>query len=389
VNAAQRLNRIPPYPFAALDRAAQEARARGTDVISLGIGDPDLAEPPEFLESVLRATYDAAHHLYPPYAGTARLRAAAAAHYARRFGVTLDPERQVLGLIGSKEGLAHLIWAMVDPGDRCLVPTPAYPVYRAQCLLAGGEPVDLPLRADRGFVPDLEAVPPQDLERARLLFVNYPNNPTGAVADLEFYRRAVAFCRAHDLLLVSDAAYVETVLDGPPPPSVLQVQGADAVAVEFYSLSKPFSLTGARVAVAVGNDEALAALAAVKANTDSGQWVPLQDAATELLSRPQAMAAYVAEANAVYRERRRRAVNALAGIGIDTFDTRATFYVWAKVPGGMDDGAFAARLVMESGVLVSPGRAFGDGGAGWFRISLTVDDDRLDEALERLARWRP
>lgn len=386
MRAASRLSRIPPYPFAALDRAAAKARQAGVDVISLGIGDPDLTEPEGFVEAVREAARDPEHHRYPPYAGTGRFREAVASHYKRRFHVNLDPERQVLGLIGSKEGLAHLIWAMVDAGDRCLVPTPAYPVYRAQCLLVGAQPVDLPLRPEAGFLPDFESLSADQLERARLLFVNYPNNPTGAVASREFYERAVAFCRDHDILLVSDAAYVETSFEGPPQPSALEVEGASDVTVEFYSLSKPLSLTGGRLAAAVGQPQALAALGALKANVDSGQWTPLQTAAAQVLEHPRRFEAYVREANDKYRDRRRRCVAALRAFGLDVHPTPATFYVWVRVPKGEDDGAFATDLLAQTGVLVTPGSAYGEGGRGWFRISLTVADDRLDEALVRLGR---
>ncbi|MDI3299204.1 MAG: LL-diaminopimelate aminotransferase [Bacillota bacterium] len=385
---ASRLEQIPPYLFAELDRQRQEAVARGVDVIDLGIGDPVDPAPPRVVERLAEAARDPAAHRYPSYEGSPRFRRAVAGWYRRRFGVELDPARQVMALIGSKEGLAHLIWAYAGPGDAVLVPDPAYPVYRVQTLLAGAEPWTLPLERGRGFLPDLEAVPAEVARRAKLLFLNYPNNPTAAVAGLDFWEEAVAWAREHDVLLVSDAAYVENTFDGFRAPSVLQVPGATDCAVEFYSLSKPFNMTGWRIAAAVGNAEALAALGRVKTNLDSGQFTAVQEAAVAALE--EVGEPFVARMNEIYRRRRDRAVAALVRAGLAVEPSRGSFYLWVPTPGGEPAAAFAARLFRETGVLVAPGSAYGAKGEGFFRISLTVPDDRLEEAMRRIEEgFRP
>lgn len=385
VQPARRLGRIPPYLFAELDRMQAEAAARGVDVISLGIGDPDQPTPPHIVEALQKAAADPANHPYPSYAGSRRFRQAVASWFQGRFGVPLDPEGEVLALIGSKEGLAHVIWAYVDPGDVVLVPDPGYPVYKAHTLLAGGEPYILPLREERGWLPDLEQVPAQVARRAKLLFLNYPNNPTGAVATLDFYRQAVEFARTYDLLLIQDAAYTEVGEPGYRAPSILQAEGARDVALEFHSLSKPFNMTGWRIGFAVGRADLLRPLATLKTNTDSGQFTAIQEAAVVALERtPPAWFQRLAE---LYEARKQRVLETLAEVGIAAARPRATFYIWARVPERFaSDGDFAAFLLREAGVVVSPGSAYGDHGAGYFRISLTVPDHRLAEAMERLRR---
>ena len=385
VQPARRLERIPPYLFAELDRMQAEAAARGVDVISLGIGDPDQPTPPHIVEALQRAAADPANHPYPSYAGSRRFRQAVARWFEGRFGVRLDPEGEVLALIGSKEGLAHVIWAYVDPGDVVLVPDPGYPVYKAHTLLAGGEPYVLPLREDRGWLPDLDQVPADVARRAKLLFLNYPNNPTGAVATPEFYRQVVDFARTHDVLVIQDAAYTEVGEPGYRAPSILQTEGARDVALEFHSLSKPFNMTGWRIGFAVGRADLLRPLATLKTNTDSGQFNAIQEAA--IVALEQTPPAWFERLARLYEDRKQKVLATLAQVGIAASRPRATFYIWARVPERFgSDGDFAAFLLREAGVVVSPGSAYGDHGAGYFRISLTVPDHRLDEAMERLRR---
>ena len=385
VQPARRLERIPPYLFAELDRMQAEAAARGVDVISLGIGDPDQPTPPHIVEALQRAAADPANHPYPSYAGSRRFRQAVARWFEGRFGVRLDPEGEVLALIGSKEGLAHVIWAYVDPGDVVLVPDPGYPVYKAHTLLAGGEPYVLPLREDRGWLPDLDQVPADVARRAKLLFLNYPNNPTGAVATPEFYRQVVEFARTHDVLVIQDAAYTEVGEPGYRAPSILQTEGARDVALEFHSLSKPFNMTGWRIGFAVGRADLLRPLATLKTNTDSGQFNAIQEAA--IVALEQTPPAWFERLARLYEDRKQKVLATLAQVGIAASRPRATFYIWARVPERFgSDGDFAAFLLREAGVVVSPGSAYGDHGAGYFRISLTVPDHRLDEAMERLRR---
>lgn len=382
---ASRLEKVPPYLFAELDRKRDEARARGVDVISFGVGDPDLPTAPSAVAALQREASNPEWGRYPPYEGLKSFRSAVAGYYGRRFGVDLDPMSEVVTVIGSKEGLSHLIWAYVGPGDVAIVPDPAYPVYQVQTLLAGGEPYTLPLREENGFLPVLSDIPAEILQRAKLLFVNYPNNPTGAVADLGFFEEAVAFCRQHDILLVSDAAYVEMTF-GEKAPSVLEVPGAKDLAVEFYSLSKPFNMTGWRLGAAVGSADALAALGVVKGNTDTGQFGAVQKAGEAALSEhPEA---FFARMNAVYARRFELLVGGLRKLGWDVRAPRGTFYLWARVPGSCDDAAFAAHLLETAGIVVAPGTGYGEAGRGFVRFSLTVGEDRIEEALGRLAAFQ-
>jgi LL-diaminopimelate aminotransferase len=385
VRTAQRIARIPPYLFAELDRKRAALAARGVDVINLGIGDPDQPTYEPIVDRLCVEARRPEHHRYPAYEGAPEFRRAAAAYLARRFGVPLDPDREVMALIGSKEGLAHVVWAFVDPGDVALVTDPGYPVPRVHTLLCGGVPYDLPLRPDR-FLPDLGAVPRDVAERARILFLNYPNNPTAAVADLAFFEEAVAFCRRHDVLLVHDAAYAEITFDGYRAPSVLQVPGARDVALEFHSLSKPFNMTGWRIGFAAGSAEAIRALGIVKTNTDSGPFTAVQMAAAFALTEiPEERIAATCE---LYRRRRDLMVDALRAAGIDASPPRGTFYLWCPVPPGEDSATFAERLLEETGVLVTPGPGYGRQGEGFFRITLTAPDERLEEAARRIRRWR-
>ena len=386
VRVAQRVIDVPPYLFAALDRRKAEVAARGIDVIPLGIGDPDLPTPASVVASMQAAAANPANHRYPDYAGSAAFRQAAAAYMARRFAVTLNPagapDGEVLGLIGAKEGLAHLIWAFVDPGDVVLCPDPGYPVYATHTRFCGGQPYWLPLRADHGFLPDLEAIPPEVCRKAKILFLNYPNNPTAATADLAFFERAVAFCHRHEILLAHDNAYAEIGYEGYRAPSVLEVPGAREVAIEFHSLSKPFNMTGWRIGFACGNARAVAALGIVKNNTDSGPFTAVQDAAiTALELGPEVLAGQIA----VYQRRRDTMVRALRAAGIATPSPRATIYLWCPVPEGETSEGFSGRLLEDAGVFVTPGTGYGACGEGFFRISLTCPDARLEEAARRIA----
>ncbi len=383
---ADRLATVGPYLFFELDQKAAAARARGVDVINLGIGDPDLPTPEPIVDALIAGVRDPATHRYPDYRGAAVFREAVAGFYARRFGVALDPADQVLGLIGSKEGISHLTWAVVGPGDVVLVPEPAYPVYAVQARMAGATVFPLPLTAARGFLPDLAAIPSDVWQRAKLLWINYPNNPTGAVADRAFLDEAVARCRQHDVLLASDLAYSEVGYGGYRAPSVLEIPGAGEVAVEFFSLSKPYRMTGWRLAAAVGRADALAALAVVKTNTDSGQFTAIQRAGVRALAPDQDAA--VAEAVAVYQRRRDLAVAALRAAGFDPPTPAATFYLWVPTPGGVSARDTAARVLEEAGVVLTPGSAYGAAGEGYVRLSLTASDARLEEACARIANLR-
>ena len=382
MRAARRLDLIPPYLFAELEKKRDALRSRGVDVIDLGIGDPDLPTPGHVVEALARAAADPSTHRYPSYQGDPSFRRAAARWFAGRFGVEPDPDTEVLGLIGSKEGLAHIIWAFVDPGDVVLVPNPGYPVYRVHTLLSGGEPYDLPLLRERGFLPDLDVVPADVARRAKLMFLNYPNNPTGAVADLDFFRQAVEFARRYDILICHDAAYTEVTFDGYVAPSILQVPGAREVAVEFHSLSKPFNMTGWRIGFAVGSAEALRALGRIKTNTDSGQFTAIQRAAAAaLLETPEEWRRGMLE---TYRRRRDLMVDALRQAGLEVEAPRGSLYIWAPVPPGYTSAAFAEAVLEKTGVVIPPGTGYGSYGEGYFRISLTAPDDRLAEAARRL-----
>jgi LL-diaminopimelate aminotransferase len=375
----ERVRNLPPYLFAELDKKVAAKRASGADVISLGIGDPDLPTPRHVVEALQEAAEDPTTHQYPSYYGLPAFRKAVADFYERRFGVALDPETEVQPLIGSKEGLAHLCLAFVDPGDEALVPDPGYPVYAIGTQLAGGRAVSMPLRASNGFVPDFGEVVPT--ERTKLLWLNYPSNPTAATTDASFFEEAVAFAMRHDLLLCHDAAYSEITFDGYVAPSVLEVPGAKDVAIEFGSLSKTYNMTGWRVGYAVGSAEAIQALATVKTNLDSGIFNAVQRAAIAALNGPQD---HVEMMRTVYQKRRDTVVAALAEIGVAVEPPLGSIYVWVPVPAGKASAGFAAELLEEAAVVVAPGTGYGPNGEGFVRFSLTVGDERLEEAMRRI-----
>lgn len=382
---ANRLGKFPPYVFAALDNRIKTLRAQGVDVIRLDIGSPDLPPPPAIIDALADAARQPGNHGYPSFAGTPALRRAMAAYYIRRFGVELDPETEVLPLIGSKEGIAHLALAWLDAGDVALVPDPGYPVYGMGALIAGAEPYPVPLLEDNEYLPDLDALPDAVVQRARLLWLNYPNNPTGATADLAFFERAVAFARRHDLLLCHDAPYCDVGFDGYQAPSLLQIPGAREVAVEFNSLSKSHNMAGWRIGMAVGNARVLAALLQVKSNVDSGIFQGVQAAAVAALTGDQA---WIRERNTIYQARRDLVLEGLRQMGLRAATPQAGLYVWAATPAGVTAAAFAERLLVQTGVSVTPGSAFGAHGEGYFRISLGTATERLLEAIRRLHHSR-
>ncbi|HEC34533.1 MAG TPA: aminotransferase class I/II-fold pyridoxal phosphate-dependent enzyme [Chloroflexi bacterium] len=385
MHIAERLGNLPPYVFAAIGRQVQALQEKGVDVIRLDIGSPDLPPPAAVVETLYRSARDPHNHGYGGFFGQPALRKAIADYYSRRFGVELDPESEVLPLIGSKEGIFHLPMAFVDAGDVVLAPDPGYPTYRVSTQLVDGELYLMPLLAEDGFLPDLNAIPGEVLARARVLWLNYPNNPTTAVAADEFFRRAVDFAREHDILLAHDNPYAETAWDGYVPPSLLQVPGAREVAVEFNSLSKTYHMAGWRVGMVVGNAEVIGALARLKTNVDSGLFRAVQNAAVTALSTTDE--AWLVERNETYRVRRRAVTEALDRMGLWYAPSSATLYVWTRVPGGMMSARFASDLLEGAGVSLAPGTAFGPHGEGYVRISLVQPVARLEEAMARWKQW--
>ena len=380
---AQRLEQLPPYLFAEIDKKKQEALKRGMDLINLGIGDPDLPTPPHIVRRLQEAATNPQHHQYPSYEGMLSFRQAVADWYRRRFGVTLDPETEVLSLIGSKEGIGHLPLAFLDPGDVALIPNPGYPVYQAGTVFAGGVPYPMPLLKENGFLPDLDAIPTDIVKKAKILWLNYPNNPTGASASQEFLAQAVAFARRHRLILAHDAAYSEIAFDGYRPGSILAVEGAQEAAIEFHSLSKTYNMTGWRIGFAVGCAEVLAGLGQIKTNLDSGIFQAVQEAGVEALTGPQEC---IEQMRKVYQERRDVLVEGLLGLGYAVEKPRASFYVWIGVPKGFRSTGFCAHLLSQAGIVTTPGVGFGKYGEGYIRAALTVDVSRIREAVERLRR---
>jgi len=382
---ADRLNRVPMYVFASLGARIRKLQAEGLDVIRLDIGSPDMPPPDFIIEALHQSAQNPRHHGYAGYFGTPALRQAIADYYARRFGVELDAATEIQPLIGSKEGIVNMALAWLDPGDLALVPDPGYPSYRMGAYLAGAETYTLPLLAENDFLPDLDAIPDDVADRARLLWLNYPNNPTGAVAPLEFLERAVAFAQKHDLLICHDAPYTEICFDGYQAPSLLQVPGAKEVAIEFNSLSKSHNMAGWRVGMAVGNAKAIGALLQVKSNIDSGIFRPIQDAAVAALNGDQS---WLAKRNAVYQQRRDMILDMLKEVGIRARCPKASLYIWAETPPGYTSAAFADKLLREAGVSMTPGTAFGQHGEGYLRISLGQDTERIREALDRLREFK-
>ncbi len=382
---ADRLDELPPYLFVEIDRRKAEAVDTGRDVIDFGVGDPDLPTPGFIIDRLSEAARRPLNHRYAPGRGKASFRQACAAFMRSRFGVKVDPDTQVTALIGSKEGIGHLPLAVLNPGDTALIPDPGYPVYTAATIFAGGVPHAIPLTAEGGWLPDFDTVAAALPDRTKLLFLNYPNNPTGAVADREFLEGAIRFARRREILVAHDAAYSELYFDTPPP-SILQVDGGLEHGVEFHSLSKTFNMTGWRIAFAVGEPNVIAALAKVKDNFDSGAFGAVQDAAVTALQYHDDPA--VRAVVDVYRERRDVVVAGLRAAGVEVQPPKASFYVWFKCPEGYTSMEFAARVLTEADLVVIPGRGFGRAGEGYARIALTVGLGRTREAMERFGRIR-
>jgi LL-diaminopimelate aminotransferase len=382
---SRRLERIPPYLFAQLEGKIAAKRAAGVDVISLGIGDPDTPTYPPIVAAAQQAVADPSTHTYPTNRGRSEFLQAVAGFYARRFGVPLDPDTEVMAAIGAKECIFNLNLAFLDPGDVALASDPGYPVYTGGPLLAGAEPVLMPLEPELGFAPDLEAIATEHLERARLLFVNYPNNPTGAVAPPGLFERLVELARAHDILIVHDNAYSETTFDGYVAPSFLATPGAKEVGIEVFSLSKGYNMTGWRCAAIVGNAQVISHYWHLKSNVDSGNFEAVQLAGAAALAP--AVDAEVRAMNAVYQRRRDLVCEALAQAGVEVTPPKGSIYIWAPIPSGFDSAAAYCEYVLEqAAVVVSPGGAYGRSGEGYFRISLTTPDERLIEAVDRIRR---
>jgi LL-diaminopimelate aminotransferase len=381
---ADRLAAVPPYLFAAIDKAKAEVAAQGVDIISLGIGDPDMPTPDFIIDTLCEAARKPRNHQYPSYVGMPEFRAAVSGWYKERFNVDLDSEREVVSLIGSKEGIAHFPLAYVNPGDLVLIATPNYPVYGISCAFCGGEVQYLPLLEENGFLPDLDAIDADTWKRARIIYLNYPNNPTAAMADRAFYEKLIEKCREFGVIVVHDAAYTEMYYNPDNKPlSILEIPGGREVAIEFHSLSKTYNMTGWRVGMAVGNAGLVAGLGKVKENVDSGIFQAVQEAGIAALQKGEPFAE---QYRRVYRERRDVVVKALTKAGIDCQVPEATFYVWSKVPHGRSSQEFVTDVLKRTGVVVTPGNGFGDPGEGYFRISLTVDSERLEEAVSRISK---
>jgi LL-diaminopimelate aminotransferase len=380
---AERLGQLPAYLFQEIDRLKAELIAKGVDVINLGVGDPDLPTPGHIIRKLQETAEDPSTHQYPSYSGMNDFRISVAGWYQRRFGVTLDPLGEVLTLIGSKEGIAHFPLAFINPGDLALIPTPAYPVYHAATLFAGGESYFVPLVREHNFLPDLDAIPPDTARRAKVMFINYPNNPTGATADVAFYENVLAFARQYDLIVCHDAAYSEMAFDGYRPMSFLEITGAKEVAIEFHSLSKTYNMTGWRLGFAVGNAKLIEGLGQVKSNIDSGAFNAVQWAGIAALEEDQEC---VRAMQRTYQERRDVLIAGLRRAGLDPMVPKATFYVWCPTPPGYTSSAFTSLLLTECGIVTTPGSGFGAPGEGYIRLALTVDKERIAEAVERVRK---
>jgi LL-diaminopimelate aminotransferase len=383
INKARRIKELPPYLFAEIDRRKREAMARGVDLIDLGVGDPDIPTPAAVVEKLAESASKPPNHRYPSSAGMPEFREAVANWYKARFNIKLDPVKEVVSLIGSKEGIGNMAVAFVDPGDAVLVASPCYPVYYIGTSFCGGKNYFLPLKKENQFLPDLDSVPAEVARQAKLLWINYPNNPTAAVAERDFYQRVIDFAHRNNVIVCHDAAYSEMGYDGYRPMSFLEVDGAREVGIEFHSLSKTFNMTGWRIGMAVGNPELVSGLAQAKSNLDSGIFQAVQEAGIEALRLGDQI---VAPSRRVYQERRDILVDGLRAAGLDCEKPRATFYVWVGCPKGLSSTEFTAKLLEEAGVVTTPGNGFGDAGEGYVRFTVCVDKERLREVAERIRR---
>lgn len=381
ITYAERIKTLPPYLFAAIDEMKQQAVARGVDIINLGIGDPDLPTPEPILQRMQEAVVDPRHHQYPSSSGMLSFRTAVAGWYKRRFRVTLDPQSEVVTLIGSKEGIGHVPMAFIDPGDVVLVPSPGYPVYPVAASFAGGVAYEMPLLKRNGFLPDLDAIPPDVAQRAKLMFLNSPNNPTSVIADTTFFARVVEFAKAHHIIVCHDAAYSEIFYDEKRPSSFLEAGGAMDVGIECHSLSKTFNMTGWRLGFAVGRADVIAGLSQIKSNLDSGQFQAIQEAGIAALESGDRLTDGL---RAIYRERRDVLVAGLRNLGLQFETPSATFYVWIEVPQGYTSASFTAHLLEKAGIVTTPGNGFGAPGEGYIRMTVTTTKERLAEAVDRL-----
>lgn len=381
MKVSERLEKIPPYLFAEIDRKIDEARAKGIDIISLGIGDPDKPTLAPVVEEMHKAIDNPKNHDYPPYNGTPGFRKAAADWMNKRFGVEVDADKEILANIGSKEAIAHVFFAFVDKGDYTLVPDPGYPVYKNATIFAGGTPYSMPLLEENNFLPDFDKIPEDIAKKSKLMFLNYPNNPTSAVADLDFFKKAVDFCKKYDILLCHDMAYCEMTYDGYVAPSVLEVEGAKDVAIEFYSHSKSYNMTGWRVGFVAGNADAVKALGTIKNNIDSGTFKAIQDAAALAFNVDKK---YIDELNKMYQERRDAMEEGLKELGWNLKPSKATFYLWLPVPKGMTSEEFVTVMLEKAHVVVPPGNGYGKYGEGYFRVALTKDVPTIKECIRRM-----
>jgi LL-diaminopimelate aminotransferase len=378
---ATRMKKLPPYLFARIEKKIEEAKEKGVDIVSFGIGDPDLPTPDPIIAELCKEARNPANHQYPSSVGMLDFRREVAAYYQRRFNVELDPRSEVVSLIGSKEGIAHINFCYVDPGDINLVPDPGYPVYGIGTLLAGGEVYVLPLLEKNGFLPDLAAVPEEVAQKAKLLFINYPNNPTGAVAGKEFFEQVVDFAKRYNIIVCHDSAYTEIAYDGYRPMSFLEVPGAKEVGIEFGSLSKPFNMTGWRIGWAVGRADVVECLGRLKSNLDSGQFQAIQYAGMVGLRHSGQL---VKDLCAIYTRRRDMVVDGLNRMGWNLKKPQGTFYIWAPVPKGFDSASFTEYVLEKCGVIITPGNGYGQYGEGYFRLSITIPEERIMEGLRRL-----
>ena len=385
IKKAERIEKLPVYLFAQIDRAKREAIAKGVDIIDFGVGDPDLPTPDHIIEALSRAAKDPENHRYPSYEGMLKFREAAASWYKKRFEVELDPEREVLTLIGAKEGIGHIPLAFINEGDIALIPDPGYPVYRAGVTLAGGIPHSIPLLKENNFLPDLDKIDKKIAKKAKLIFLNYPNNPTSAVAGKDFFKKVVAFAKENDVIVCHDATYSELGYDGYKPPSFLEVKGAKEVGIEFHSLSKTYNMTGWRIGFAVGNSDILAGLGSIKTNVDSGVFQAIQYAGIEALAGPQEC---IAQNVATYKERRDILVEGLKRLGWGVSLPKVAFYAWIPVPQRYTSAKLCEVLLEKCGIVMTPGNGFGKSGEGYIRAALTVDKSRIEEAVKRIERLK-
>lgn len=378
---SKRIGQIPPYLFAEINKKKASMIESGVDIIDLGIGDPDLPTPKHIVDKLVEELQDPYQLKYPSFTGCAEFRNAVADFYLRQYGVKLDPETEVLALIGSKEGIAHLIPTLIDPGDYVLIPDPSYPVYRMATMLANGQYFNMPLKIENNFEPDFTVIPREIVEQARLMLLNYPGNPTAATVDLSFFNQAIEFAQKHQIPIAHDSAYNMVTFDEYKAPSILQAEGAKEVAVEFGSLSKTYNMTGFRIGYVVGNKEIIKALSILKSNTDTGQFTPIQKAAAFALNSDQGC---VAKHNQIYKQRMLSMVEGLKSIGVKAEPPKGSFFIWAPVPKGYSSTEFVTNVLEQTGVILTPGNAFGPSGEGYFRVSLSVPGERLHEAIERI-----